>query len=160
MFGLQVRSESKKSLRLERARVSSPKPLRSAPLGASSVIFMPHNFHPVGSLGLKWPSPFLLSTSCSCYSPCEYLETGMAKESWGNEFKKSLPLPLKLGKADLYEKKYWNGTASYDPCPSGPQPAFCLWKNFSQRIKLIREVGKCRNKGKQWKETKWEQCSH
>ena len=32
------------------------------------------------------------------------------------------------------------------PCP---QPAICLWKNFSQKISLIREVRKCRNKGKQ-----------
>ena len=31
------------------------------------------------------------------------------------------------------------------PCPL---PASCLWKNFSQRISLIREVRKYRNKGK------------
>lgn len=48
-----VRSESKKSLRLERARVSSPRPLRSTPLGAGSVILMPHNFYPVGSPAVK-----------------------------------------------------------------------------------------------------------
>ena len=39
------------------------------------------------------------------------------------------------------------------PCPC-PLPAFCLWKNFSQRISIIREVWMCRNKGKQSKETK------
>ena len=32
------------------------------------------------------------------------------------------------------------------PRPQHPQPAFCLQKNFSQRIGLIMEVGKCRNK--------------
>ena len=37
--------------------------------------------------------------------------------------------------------------------PSCPLPAFCPWKNVSQRISLIREVRKCRNKGKQSKET-------
>ena len=31
--------------------------------------------------------------------------------------------------------------------PQCPLPAFCLWKNFSQRISLIREVRTCRNKG-------------
>ena len=36
------------------------------------------------------------------------------------------------------------------PCP---QPAFCLWKNFSQRISVIRGVGKYRSKGKQSKKT-------
>ena len=40
-----------------------------------------------------------------------------------------------------------NGAGHYDlfasPCP---QPAFCLWKNFSQRISLIRALRKCRNK--------------
>ena len=35
--------------------------------------------------------------------------------------------------------------------PSCPLPAFCPWKNFSQRISLIREVRKCRNKGKESK---------
>ena len=40
---------------------------------------------------------------------------------------------------------------SCHPCT---QPAFCLWKNFSQRVSLIREVRRCRNKGKQSKETK------
>ena len=39
-----------------------------------------------------------------------------------------------------------NGAGHYDlfasPCP---QPAFCLWKNFSQRISLIRALRKCRN---------------
>ena len=29
-----------------------------------------------------------------------------------------------------------------------PEPAFCLWKQFSQRINLTREVRKYRNKGK------------
>ena len=38
--------------------------------------------------------------------------------------------------------------------PPSPLPAFCLWKNFSQRINFIREVRTCRNKGKQSKETK------
>ena len=33
------------------------------------------------------------------------------------------------------------------PAPR-PQPAFCLWKTFSQRISLIREVRQCRNRGK------------
>ena len=42
-------------------------------------------------------------------------------------------------------------TPQRPPCPL---PAFCLWKNFSQRISLIREVRKCRNKRKQSKETK------
>ena len=37
------------------------------------------------------------------------------------------------------------------PCPP---PAFCLWKNLSQRISLIREVRKCRSKGKQSSKTK------
>ena len=37
--------------------------------------------------------------------------------------------------------------------PPCPQPAFCLCKNFSQRISLIREVRKCRNKGKQSNKT-------
>ena len=32
-------------------------------------------------------------------------------------------------------------------CPLSPRPAFCLWKNLSQKISLIREVRKCRNKG-------------
>ena len=38
--------------------------------------------------------------------------------------------------------------------PPCPQPAFCLWKNFSQRVSLIKEVKKCRKKGKPSKETK------
>ena len=62
-----------------RARLSSPRPLRSTPLGADSVILMPHNFYPVGSPGVKWPTPFLLSTSSSCCFPCECLETGIGK---------------------------------------------------------------------------------
>ena len=33
-------------------------------------------------------------------------------------------------------------------------PAFCLWKNFSQRISLMREVRKCRSKEKQSYRTK------
>ena len=36
----------------------------------------------------------------------------------------------------------------YGPCSLCSPPAFCLWKNFSQRISLIREVRKCRNKGR------------
>ena len=36
--------------------------------------------------------------------------------------------------------------------PPCPPPAFCLWKNFSQRISLIREVRTCRHKGKQSKQ--------
>ena len=48
---------------------------------------------------------------------------------------------------------FWNGAGPYGPCPPCPLPAFCLWKNFSQRICLIREVRICRNKGKQSKET-------
>ena len=35
------------------------------------------------------------------------------------------------------------------PLPQHSQPAFFLWKNFSQRVGLIMEVRKCRNKGKQ-----------
>ena len=35
-----------------------------------------------------------------------------------------------------------------------PQPAFCPWKNFGQRVSLFREIRKCRNKGNQSKETK------
>ena len=35
------------------------------------------------------------------------------------------------------------------PLPQHPQPAFFLWKNFSQRVGFIMEVRKCRNKGKQ-----------
>ena len=48
----------------------------------------------------------------------------------------------------------WNRTGSYGPCPQWTQPVFCLWKNFSQRVSLIREVRKCRNKGKQFNKTK------
>ena len=48
---------------------------------------------------------------------------------------------------------FWNGSGPYGPCPPCPLPAFCLWKNFSQRIRLIREVRICRNKRKQSKET-------
>ena len=33
--------------------------------------------------------------------------------------------------------------------PSCSLPAFGLYKNFSQSISLIREVRKCRSKGKQ-----------
>ena len=39
---------------------------------------------------------------------------------------------------------------SSPPCP---QPAFCLWKNFSPRISLIREMRKYRNKGRQSNKT-------
>ena len=38
--------------------------------------------------------------------------------------------------------------------PSDPQPAFHLWKNFSQGIRLIRDVRNFRNKGKLSKEIK------
>ena len=38
--------------------------------------------------------------------------------------------------------------------PPMSSACFCLWKNFSQRISLIREVRKCRNKAKQSKEDK------
>ena len=44
---------------------------------------------------------------------------------------------------------FWNRAKPYGLCPPCPQPAFCLWKNFSQRISLIRDLRKCRNKGKQ-----------
>ena len=42
-----------------------------------------------------------------------------------------------------------NGAGPHGPCPPCPQPAFGLWKNFSQRISLIREVRKWRSKEKQ-----------
>ena len=42
-----------------------------------------------------------------------------------------------------------NGTGLYDPCFPRSQPAFCLWKNVNQSISLIRELRRCRNKGKQ-----------
>ena len=35
-----------------------------------------------------------------------------------------------------------------------PLLAFCLWKNFSQRISLIREVRKCRSREKQSNRTR------
>ena len=56
--------------------------------------------------------------------------------------------------AHVLSLRYWNGAGLYGPCPPCPLPAFCPWKNFSQRISLIREVRTCRNKGKQSKETK------
>ena len=34
-------------------------------------------------------------------------------------------------------------------CLVRPLPAFCLWKNSSYIVSLIREVRTCRNKGKQ-----------
>ena len=34
---------------------------------------------------------------------------------------------------------------SFPPLPC-PLPTFCLWRNLSQRISLIREVRKCRNR--------------
>ena len=42
----------------------------------------------------------------------------------------------------------------------GPQPAFCLWKHFSQKVSLIREARKCRNRGKQSEETKQSEFGH
>lgn len=50
--------------------------------------------------------------------------------------------------------KEWNGGGPYGSCPPCPLFAFCLWQNLRQRVSLIREVRKCRNKGKQSKETK------
>ena len=40
----------------------------------------------------------------------------------------------------------WNGARHYGPCPPCPLPAFCLWKNFSQIISVIRKVRKCKTK--------------
>ena len=51
-------------------------------------------------------------------------------------------------------RDFGNGAGPCGLCPPCPQPSFCLWKNFSQGISLIREVRKCRNKGKPLKETK------
>ena len=59
-----------------------------------------------------------------------------------------------------YEFKIWRYCGietKQDPMVLIPlclQSAFCLWKNFSQRISLNREVRKCRNKGKQSNKTK------
>ena len=40
----------------------------------------------------------------------------------------------------------WSRSPRSFPPPPCPLPAFCLWKNFSQRTRLIREVRKCRNR--------------
>ena len=34
----------------------------------------------------------------------------------------------------------WNRMGPSGPCPPCPLPAFCLWKNFSQGLSLIREM--------------------
>ena len=48
---------------------------------------------------------------------------------------------------------YWNGEAPYEPYgPCSPfmtSACLCLWKNFSQRISLIREIITWRSKGDQ-----------
>ena len=43
---------------------------------------------------------------------------------------------------------WWKGAGPHGLCPPSPQPIFCLWENFSQRISLIREVRTHRSKGK------------
>ena len=44
----------------------------------------------------------------------------------------------------------WRGYEPYGPCsPSMTSACLCLWKNFSQRISLIRETITCRSKGDQ-----------
>ena len=42
-----------------------------------------------------------------------------------------------------------SGVRSHSPYTPCPQSVFCLWKNFSQKISLIREVRKCKSKEKQ-----------
>ena len=56
----------------------------------------------------------------------------------------------------IKEKAAWNEAGSYGPYlfPLCSQSVFYLWKNFSQWINLIKEMRKCRNKGKQSKEMK------
>ena len=44
---------------------------------------------------------------------------------------------------------FWNQVGPYGPSLLCPHPAFCLWKNFSQRGSLIRDMRKCRSKEKQ-----------
>ena len=44
-------------------------------------------------------------------------------------------LPAGILPANPWAPK-WNRAGHYGPCPHRPQPAFCLWKNFSQRISL------------------------
>ena len=46
------------------------------------------------------------------------------------------------------------GPVAPQPPPPCSQIAICLWENFSQKISLIREMRKCRNKGKQSNKTK------
>ena len=49
---------------------------------------------------------------------------------------------------------FWNQVGPYGPFLLCPCPAFCLWKNFSQRGSLIRDMRKCRSKEKQSDRTK------
>ena len=34
---------------------------------------------------------------------------------------------------------HWNEAGPHGPCPPCPLSDFCLWKNLSQRVSLIRE---------------------
>ena len=47
----------------------------------------------------------------------------------------------------------WNREGPYGPCLSCPLHSFCLWKNFGQRVSLIREMRTGRNREKQAKGT-------
>ena len=53
----------------------------------------------------------------------------------------------------LFKYLCLNRARLYDPCKSMSSACILLWKNYIQRICLIREVRTCRNKGKQSKET-------
>ena len=55
------------------------------------------------------------------------------------------------------DEMQWDPMVLPPPPPALPScslPAFCLRKNFSQRVRLIREVRKCRSKEKQSNRTK------
>ena len=58
-------------------------------------------------------------------------------------------IPITMHGISLFTKpllhvSYWNRAGPYGLCPSRPPLAFGLWKNFGQRIRLIREVRTCR----------------
>ena len=55
----------------------------------------------------------------------------------------SYSLQSHLNVIELQPRRILRGLARTDPHPCLP-PAFCLWKNFSQRINVIQEMRKCR----------------
>ena len=71
-----------------------------------------------------------------CLLTCTYVLYDLSDQNWLNIYTYT-EWPKPQTKLNF---TFWNREKPYGLCPPCPQPAFCLRKNLSQRISLIREL--------------------